>query len=227
MILREAAARQVEEARRRGGAFTSLYDLWRRTRLSKVDLARLAAAGALAPLSPGSRREALWNVYALPEDEGDLFARVKPPPEPSPPLPELTERERVVADYQALGACVDAHPMQLLRASLEKAGVASTAQVQAMRPGRKVQVAGMAIVRQRPETAKGMFFMTLEDEQGFANIVATPDVFARYRRVARSALFVLVSGVVERTGQVVNVKAESFREIGLGDALPVATRDFH
>jgi hypothetical protein len=74
----------------------------------------------------------------------------------------------------------------------------------------------MAIVRQRPETAKGMFFMTLEDEQGFANVVATPDVFARCRRVARSALFVLVSGVVERTGQVVNVKAEGFREIGLG-----------
>jgi error-prone DNA polymerase len=86
-------------------------------------------------------------------------------------------------------------------ASFEKAGVASTAQVQAMRPGCKVQVAGMAIVRQRPETAKGMFFMTLEDEQSFANIVATPDVFARYRRVARSTLFVLVRGVVERTGR--------------------------
>ncbi len=225
--LREAAARQVEEVRRKGGPFTSLYDLWWRTRLSKPDLARLAAAGALASLSPGSRREALWNVYALPENEGDLFARVKPPPESSPPLPSLSERERVVADYQAIGACIDAHPMQLLRASLAKAGVASTAQVQAMRPGRKVQVAGMAIVRQRPETAKGMFFMTLEDEQGFANIVTTPDVFARYRRVARTALFALVSGVVERTGQVVNVKAESFKEIGLGEALPVATRDFH
>jgi error-prone DNA polymerase len=113
-------------------------------------------------------------------------------------------------------------------ASLEKAGVASTAQVQVMRAGRKVQVAGMAIVRRRPETAKGVFFMTLADEQGLANnIVATPDVFARYRRVARSALFVLVSGVVERTGQVVNVKAKSFRELGLGDVLPVETRDIH
>jgi error-prone DNA polymerase len=225
--LREAAARQVEAARARGGPFTSLYDLWRRTHLSRADLARLAAAGALAPLSPGSRREALWNVHALPEDEGDLFARVKPPPEASPPLPAMTEPQRVIADYQAVGACVDAHPMQLLREGLQRAGVSSTAEVAAARAGRRVQVAGMAIVRQRPETAKGMFFMTVEDECGFANIVTTPDVFARYRAVARTALFVLVGGVVERTGQVVNVKSESFRELALGEALPVATRDFH
>ena len=72
-----------------------------------------------------------------------------------------------------------------------------------------------------------MFFMTLEDEQGFANIVTTPDVFARHRKVARTALFVLVRGVIERTGQVVNVKAERFEELGLGDSLTVATRDFH
>jgi error-prone DNA polymerase len=225
--LREATARKVEAARTREGLFSSLYDLWRRTHLSKADLARLAAAGALSSLSPGTRREALWNVHALPEDEGDLFARVRPPPEPSPPLPAMSEHARVVADFRSVGACIDAHPMQLLRASLQRAGVASTAQVATMRPGRRVQVAGMAIVRQRPETAKGMFFMTLEDELGFANIVTTPDVFARYRQVARTALFVLVGGVIERTGQVVNVKSESFKELGLGDALAVATRDFH
>ncbi len=225
--LREASAKAVERTRE-SGPFRSLYDLWRRTRLSRADLARLAAADALSPLLPGaSRREALWQVHALPQDEGDLFARVAPPPEESPPLPAMNERERILADYRAVGACVDAHPMQLMREKLRAHGCSSTQDLSKMRPGRPVRIGGMAIVRQRPETAKGMFFMTLEDELGFANIVATPDVFARDRVVARGALFVVVDGQVERSGQVVNVKAERFRELRLGEELPVSTRDFH
>jgi error-prone DNA polymerase len=117
--------------------------------------------------------------------------------------------------------------MQLLRPALQKARAVPTCELARLPAGRSVTVGGMAIVRQRPETAKGMFFMTLEDEHGFANIVTTPDVFARYRRVARQALFVLVKGRLEKSGQVVNVKAERFEEIGLGEDLPVATRDFH
>jgi error-prone DNA polymerase len=166
-------------------------------------------------------------VHALPTDEGDLFARVAPPPEEPPELPPMSARERVLADYRATGACIDAHPMQLLRPALQRARIASTREVQGTRPGTPVRVAGMAIVRQRPETAKGMFFMTLEDELGFANVVTTPDVFAANRRVARQALFVLVTGRVERSGQVVNVKAERFEELSLGAEVPVATRDFH
>ncbi|MGC4114427.1 MAG: error-prone DNA polymerase [Myxococcales bacterium] len=225
--LREEAAKSVEKALLKDGPFRSMYDLWRRTRLTHHDLARLAAADALAALVPAgaTRREALWHVHALPTDEGDLFARVAPPAEEPPALPSMSTRERVLADYQTTGACIDSHPMQLIRSSLAK--VLRTNEVQKLRPGTQVRVAGMAIVRQRPETAKGMFFMTLEDETGFANIVATPDVFAANRRVARQALFVMVTGKVERSGQVVNVKAERFEEISLGADVPVATRDFH
>jgi error-prone DNA polymerase len=226
--LREAAGREIEAARKKAGPFRSLHDLWRRTRLSKIDLSRLAAADALASLVSGaSRREALWQVLALPEHEGDLFARAAPPPEPASGLHPLTERERMLADFEALRACVHAHPMELMRPSLARWRVASSSDLASLRPGREVKVAGMAIVRQRPETAHGMFFMTLEDEQGFANIVATPEVFARYRKVARAALFVLVRGKIERSGKVVNVKAEHLEELQLGQELPVATRDFH
>jgi len=226
--LREEAARSVERARR-DGPFRSLYDLWRRTRLMPADLARLAAADALASLLPAgaSRREALWHIHALPTDEGDLFARTSPPPEESPPLPGLNERERVLADYQSTGVCIDAHPMELMRPALERSRVRTSRELAQLQPGLGVRIAGMAIVRQRPETAKGMFFMTLEDEHGFANLVVTPDVFARHRRVARQALFVIAHGKIERSGQVVNVKVDRLDEIRLGEGLAVATRDFH
>jgi error-prone DNA polymerase len=114
-----------------------------------------------------------------------------------------------------------------MRPALARAGVLETRQLARTRAGLQVSVAGMAIVRQRPDTAKGMFFMTLEDEHGFANVVVTPDVFARYRRVARQALFVRAHGRVERNGQVVNLKTDRLEELLLGDELPVATRDFH
>ncbi|MGI5864370.1 MAG: error-prone DNA polymerase [Myxococcales bacterium] len=226
--LREQAARKIVAARG-DGAFRSLYDLWRRTHLSHADLARLAVADALASLLPegSSRRQALWHVHALPVDEGDLFARVSPPAEEPPRLPAMTASEQVFADYRATGASLNAHPMELMRASLTQAWILASRQVAKMRAGAQVRVAGMAIVRQRPETAKGMFFVTLEDELGFINVVATPDVFAEYRRVARTALFLLVKGRIERSGKVVHVKAQSFEELRLGEELPVHTRDFH
>jgi error-prone DNA polymerase len=226
--LREKSARRLIAARE-SGPFGSLYDLWRRTHLSHADLARLATADALAPLLPpgSTRREALWSVHALPVDEGDLFARASPPPEPPPSLPPLGPGERLVADFQATGASLAAHPMELLRGRLERARVVDSRRIATLRHGSAVRTAGMAIVRQRPETAKGMFFMTLEDEHGFVNVVATPDTFAEYRRVARTALFVLVKGKVERSGKVVHVKVQSFEELTLGEELPVHSRDFH
>ncbi len=226
--LRSDAARTVETARAKG-PFRSLYDLWLRTRLSHHELARLAAADALASLLPTgtSRREALWHVHALPQDEGDLFARVKPPAEGSPALPSMSEKERILADFEATGACVDAHPMGLLRPGLGRSGVLASNDLPKQRNGHAVRIAGMAIVRQRPETAKGMFFLTLEDEHGFTNVVATPDVYAKHRVVARQGLFILVHGKVERSGQVINVKAERFEELGLGAEVAVSSRDFH
>jgi len=227
--LREDAARHLEAERRKRGPFTSLYDLWRRTHLSRADLSRLAAADALRALLPegASRREALWHVHALPTDEGDLFARVQPPPEPSPQLPALSRRETVLSDYHMTGTSLLAHPMELMRESLRNAGVLDSRQVAKARRGKPVTLAGLAIIRQRPGTAKGMCFITLEDEHGFVNVVITPDVYERYRRTIRTSLFLLVHGKIERAGKVTNVKTSRVEELKLGDDLAVSTRDFH
>src|SRR5690606_27851424 len=167
--LGEAPARRSEAARA-GRPFAHVGGLARRAALGRETLATLAELGALASLAPGARgrRAALWQVAALERDPRSLFAGAPPPDEPSP-LPEMTPLEATLADYRASGLSTGPHVMAHLRPALAARGVLTTEAVRAAPNGRRVRTAGHVIVRQRPGSARGMCFLTLEDETGTAN----------------------------------------------------------
>ncbi|KFE70535.1 error-prone DNA polymerase [Hyalangium minutum] len=203
--LNESAGRRVAAAR--GQGYGSVGELARRARIARHELTRLALAGALASIS-GSRRQALWEIQALgPLDEDDLFFGL-PMDGTQVELPPMSVAERVEADFETVGVSLEKHPLELLRPALRKLGAVSAEGLQRVASGRRVAVGGMLITRQRPPTAKGMCFISLEDETGIANLVVPPDVYERCRRDIHGALFIVGEGVLERTGKVLNVKTQ-------------------
>src|SRR3989454_655209 len=165
--LREAAARAIVRARE-AQPFASIHDLARRAGLARDELATLAAVGVVAPLGR-TRRASLWEA-AL-RDPGELF---EPPRGSESPLAEMTEGERLVADYAGTGVTLGRHPMAMRRAELRRRGVLSARELGGAANETRVRVAGSVIVRQRPGTAKGVVFLFLEDETGIANLIVTP-----------------------------------------------------
>jgi error-prone DNA polymerase len=231
--LGEDAGRRVVAARE-AAAFSSVDDLAARARLDKGELVALAEAGTLDALT-GGRREAIWGVV-LPR-ERDLFAgkaldpcRVQ--------LPRLGRAEQLVLDYERTGLSVDDHPMLIARPTLGKR-VLSSREVARAKHGRAVETAGLVICRQRPATASGVVFGTLEDEHGFVNLVLWAPVFERLRHVATTASLVRVRGKIERQGEVVHVVVSHMTRLALrepapetgggpeGARLPSMSRDFH
>jgi error-prone DNA polymerase len=203
--LNEAAGRRVGAAR--GEGYASVGELARRARIPRHELTRLALAGALASLC-GSRRQALWEIQALgPLDEDDLFFGL-PMDGTQVELPPMSVAERVTADFETVGVSLEKHPLELLRPALRKLGAVSAEGLKRVASGRRVAVGGMLITKQRPPTAKGMCFLSLEDETGIANLVVPPDVYERFRRDIHGALFLVGEGVLERSGKVLNVKTQ-------------------
>jgi DNA polymerase-3 subunit alpha len=200
--LRESAGRAIVAARRER-PFASLADLARRAGLERDELTALAATGALDARG-GARRAALWQA-ARPV-LSDLLAGAEPPADPSP-LREMEVEERLAEDYAGTGLTLGPHPMALRRAALTRRGVVRAADLAGLGSGRVARVAGSAIVRQRPGTAKGFVFLSLEDETGIANVIVTPQLFARHRLALIAAPYVLVQGVVQNQDGVVSVKA--------------------
>jgi DNA polymerase III alpha subunit len=198
--LREAAARAIVRAREER-PFASIHDLARRTGLERDELTTLSATGALAPLG-GTRRASLWEAALL--DPGELF---EPPRGSGSPLAEMTEGERLVADYAGTGVTLGRHPMAMRRAELRRRGVLSARELALAENETRVRVAGSVIVRQRPGTAKGFVFLSLEDETGIANVIVTPQRFARSRVTLVTAPFLLVEGIVQKQDGVVSVRA--------------------
>ena len=198
--LREAAARAIVAAREEQ-SFAAIHDLARRAGLARDELATLAAIGALAPLGR-TRRASLWEA-AL-QDPGELFT---PPRGSGSALVEMTEGERLVADYAGTGVTLGRHPMAMRRAELRRRGVLSARELAGAENETRVRVAGSVIVRQRPGTAKGFVFLSLEDETGIANVIVTPQRFARNRLTLVTAPFLLVEGVVQQQDGVVSVRA--------------------
>jgi error-prone DNA polymerase len=212
--LREGAARAVIAARA-ARPFDSVHDLARRARLERDELQTLAAIGALAPFG-GTRRANLWTVAA--SSSGPLFE--DPPREPSP-LSEMTEVERLAADYAGTSVTLGRHPMALRRAALRHAGVLSARELAGVKDGARVQVAGSVIVRQRPGTAKGFVFLSLEDETGIANVIVTPPIFARHRLALVAEPYLLVDGIAQRQDGVISVRAARARGLpALGHHVP-------
>ena len=121
-------------------------------------------------------------------------------------LPPMSVAERVTADFETVGVSLEKHPLELLRPALRKMGAVSAEGLKQVSSGRRVAVGGMLITRQRPPTAKGICFISLEDETGIANLVVPPDVYERCRRDIHGALFIVGEGVLERSGKVLNVK---------------------
>jgi error-prone DNA polymerase len=206
--LRERAARALVAARA-ARPFASAADAGRRAGLDRDERANLAAIGAFAALG-GTRRATLWAV-AHP-DPGPLFTDAPDGPWPSTvsPLAEMSAAERLVADYGGTGVTVGPHPMALRRRMLAAAGV--TRAIDLARGGTvngtRVRVAGSVIVRQRPGTAKGFVFLSLEDETGIANVIVTPGLFARYRWALVAEPFLLVEGNLQQQDNVVSVRAQ-------------------
>ena len=212
-------------AARRERPFATIADLARRGGLSTAWLERLALAGALRGLEV-QRRRALWGALAAgPAAEGDLFAGVTTA-EPPAALPEASVADEVAADYAATGLSERAHPMALLRPALAARRVRTARELLRMRDHAPVEVAGLVIVRQRPQTASGIVFMSLEDETGISNLVVMPDVYEQFRPFVRGAPFLLAQGRVERSGEVVNVRVRSLAPLPTAQGIEARTRDF-
>jgi error-prone DNA polymerase len=211
-----------------GPRFKSVDDLVAATGLRRDELNRLASLGALNSLGY-DRRTALWDAERAARPSGDLFAgleREAIAPAPSrTPLAPMTPVERLTADYDGSGVTIGPHPMALHRRDLVLRGVLRSDQLPQARTGRRVRVAGAVITRQRPGTAKGMVFLTLEDEVGLTNIIIRPDVFDRQRGLIVESPFLLVEGVLQQQDGVTSVRAE--RVAGLrGDQPSVPSHDF-
>ena len=220
--LREAAGRRIE-SERCGGEFVSLGDFVRRALLQRDELEGLAHAGALAGLGY-ERREALWQLARIDTRPQSLFVRCE---DPSPsPLPEMLPMEETLADYAGTAMTVGPHMLAHLRAELRARGVLSAAELRAASNGARVAVAGHVIVRQRPGTAKGLLFLTLEDETGTANAVVMPDEFERHRALLHTAPLLLVEGPVQNVDGVIHVRGRRFEAIPLRATIPPA-HDFH
>ncbi|UKJ73529.1 error-prone DNA polymerase [Azospirillum brasilense] len=184
----------------RGAGYRDPYDLWRRARMPVAGLERLAKADAFRSVGL-DRRAALWAVKALGAQPLPLFAGLadSAQDEPQALLPTMALGEHVVMDYGSLCLSLKAHPMALLRDGFT--GVAPTDRLGTVRAGTRLTVAGLALVRQRPGSAEGVVFITLEDETGIANLVIMPDVFETFRKTIIGARLIAATGRVERSGK--------------------------
>ncbi|HPA17307.1 MAG TPA: error-prone DNA polymerase [Verrucomicrobiae bacterium] len=216
----------VEERGRR--PFDSLGDLRRRVPLDRDELRALASIGAFAAFS-AHRREALWRTECALREE-DLFDGVEGGADGAGvgemPLKPMTPMERLAADYGGTGLTVGPHPMALLRADMEARGVLRAADLASVPHGRRVRVAGQAICRQRPGSAKGFCFISLEDETGITNVIVTPKLFERLRLVIVQEPFLMVAGRLQNQEGVISVKADRVEPLVYPVVTAVEGHDF-
>src|SRR6185437_449456 len=178
-----------------------------------------------APQSAIHRRDALWQVERAAWSEGPLLADLAEPDSPSP-LAQMTAEERLVADYHGTGMTVGPHPMVYRRAEMNRMRVIRATDLQGMRHGQLVRIAGCVIARQRPGTAKGFIFLSLEDETGISNAIITPDLYDQNRLLVIHERFLLIEGILQNVENVISVKAMRVAKLEITEA---ATRshDFH
>ena len=210
----------IEQARRQG-AFRSMDDLARRTKLSQTILSRLARADAFGSLEL-DRRQSLWQSLGQRKESRPLFGSEDR--EPLTALPAMTAQEQVFADYRAAGLSLKAHPVSFYRAGLERLNVVPAAALANLEDGQFVRVAGLVLVRQRPSTAHGITFVTLEDETGTANLIIRMDVWERFYKVARTASAFIAHGRLQNQNEVVHVLVTKLENMAI--ALSSQSRDF-
>jgi error-prone DNA polymerase len=213
--LRQVEGMRAEAAHRivaaRDMPFADVADLKERARLDRGTVRRLAAADAMRNMGL-DRRQALWQAQGLKDAPAlPIFEHAAAGDEGAEPvvaLPAMAQAEHVVADYQTLRLSLKAHPMRFFRRSLKRKGFSCTDELPGMRHGQKVSLAGLVLVRQKPGSAKGVCFITLEDEAGVANLVIWPKLFETWRAIIMSARLLVVKGRVQSDGRVIHVVAE-------------------
>ncbi len=199
-------AQRIVDERHAGGPFTSLLDLTGRVQLSVPQTESLATAGALGCFGV-TRREALWAAGAAAAERPDRLPGVGSSSH-VPALPGMSALELAAADVWATGVSPDSYPTQFLRKDLDALGVIPADQLGSVPDGSRVLVAGAVTHRQRPATARGVTFVNIEDETGMVNVLCTPGVWARYRRVAQGAAALLIRGQVQNASGAVTVVAD-------------------
>lgn len=223
--LAEADARRLEQARAQQ-PWRDVEDLCLRAGLATRARACLADAGALRALA-SDRHQARWQVAAV-QAQLPLFADVQAVPEVAVQLPAPTVAQDLVADYQALGTTLGPHPLTLLRARLRALGCRSSAELQGLEHGDNTAVTGLVVGRQRPQTASGVTFVTLEDEHGMVNVVVWRALAERQRRALVGAQLLKVSGRLEQQNGVRHLIARRLEDVtALLQGLDVRSRDFH
>ena len=212
-------------AARADAPFASVADLAHRAALDPRDLTALADAGALAGLA-GHRHDAVWNVAGVERLPGLVAGSEFH--EAAPELTTPTEGQDLVADYRRLGLTLGRHPLALLRTELTQRRLVTAAAIAAAPHGRLARTAGIVIGRQRPDTASGVVFVTLEDETGTVNVIVWRDLSDRQRRELLGSRLLAVYGKVEREGAVVHLIAGHLVDLSpLLGSLPTRSRDFH
>ncbi|MGC2152389.1 MAG: error-prone DNA polymerase [Terriglobales bacterium] len=226
--LQQASAEMLVQ-QRACSPFASVEDLAHRVpQLSRDNLAILATIGALNNLSADARlhrRDALWQVEKAVRRAGPLLEGIVESDEASP-LRQMNVEERLVADYHGAGLTTGHHPMAYRREVLRARGVKSAIELRNLPHGDQATTAGCVITRQRPGTAKGIIFMTLEDETGTARVIISPDFYDQNRIVVLNERFVLVSGVVQNQDNIVHLKARSIQPLSIS-AATTPSHDFH
>jgi error-prone DNA polymerase len=212
--------------------FLSIDDLWRRAGVPAVALVQLAEADAFRPAMGLARREALWAIKALRDEPLPLFAAAsarddEPVPEVDEPvvaLRPMTAGSEVVEDYGHVGLTLRRHPVDFLRADLTIRRIVTCTEVMEARDGGWLEAAGLVLVRQRPGSAKGVLFITLEDETGIANLVVWPQTFEKFRWVVMGASMLAARGRIQREGEVVHLVAYQLTDLS-AELATVGSRD--
>jgi error-prone DNA polymerase len=229
--LRKQAAKALVESRRQHGLFRSVENLVSRVPLlDRKELTLLARIGALNKVDGiAHRRDALWQVERAGKMEGPLLRQQSEwlrDDSEILPLQRMKVEERLVADYAGTGLTTDRHPMHHRRSELRRQGIRSAEELKHCRDGEFVKAAGCVIARQRPGTAKGFIFISMEDETGIANVIVTPNLYDRDRLVVTRSKFLLVGGVLQNQDGVIHIKAAQLTALS-DSALEVRSHDFH
>jgi error-prone DNA polymerase len=229
-LIRERQDRSAEGRIRRGERFDSLDDFKRRVSLSKEELRTLAELGALNCFAD-HRRAAMWKVEETIHDDlvrgasrtGVGLAVEDANPAASPLLP-MTMPERVRADYETMNLTAGPHPMKLLRERLPH--IWRAIDLSKAKHGATVQIAGNVICRQRPGTAKGFVFVSLEDETGVSNAIVDPDLFERFRLLITEEDFLVIEGEIQNSDNVVLIKTRNIRPLAHDEFVGSESHDF-
>jgi len=226
--MRASSIDALLDERHQRGPFASVDDLAQRVPvLNRKELVQLARLGALNPLDRvDHRRDALWQVEEAARGTGPLLRGASSTQQKPSPLAAMTTEERIVADYSGAGLTTGPHPMAYHRPALRASHILATSDLSDYGSKTSVHIAGCVIARQRPGTAKGFVFLSLEDETGIANIILTPDLFERDRLIVTRNRFLLIAGKVQNTDGVIHVKAEKITPLEI-TAAATSSHDFH